>query len=101
VVAQVACRAVMASAQESALESALETAVESVVCVCWVEVHLYLCVSSVSPDILGCHFDKEGICQCDFDEASPGVLLVQPSTCYAQETPHPACFLLRLWCEVS
>jgi hypothetical protein len=77
-VAQVAFRVDMVSAQKSALESALETAEESAVCVCWAEVHLYLCVSSVSLDFLRCHFDKEGIRLFDFDEALPGVLQSQP-----------------------
>jgi hypothetical protein len=100
-VAQVAIQAELASAQELALELALKTHVESVVCLCWAEVHLYLCVSSVSPDILRCHFDKEGIHPFDFEEALPGVLLSQPSPCYALETQHLASFLRGLLREVS
>ena len=33
------------------VDSALESAQESAVCVGWVEVHLYHCVSSVSADV--------------------------------------------------
>jgi hypothetical protein len=98
---QVAFWAEMASAQESALEWALEPAVESAVCIGWAEVRLYLCVSSVPPDFMRCYFTKEDIRPFDFDEALLGVVLLQPSTCYAQETQHPGSSLLRLRCEVS
>jgi len=53
----------------SALESVLESALDSAVCVGWAEVHLFLCVSSVSADSLRCHFDKEGSRASGFDEA--------------------------------
>ena len=53
----------------SALESALESALDSTVCIGWVEVHLFLCVSSTSADSLQCHFSKEGIWASGCDEA--------------------------------
>jgi len=96
-VAQVAFWAEVALVQKSALESA----VESAVCVGWVEVHLFLSMSSVSVDCLPCHEGKEGIHPFDFDEASPGVLLSQPSPFYALETQYPASSLLGLRCGVS
>jgi len=49
--------------------SARESALESAVCICWLEVHLFLCVPSVSVDFLQCHFGKEGIGACGFDAA--------------------------------
>jgi hypothetical protein len=52
-----------------ALELALELALDSAVCVGWAEVHLFLCVSSMSADTLRCHFGKEGIQASGFDEA--------------------------------
>jgi len=39
------------------------------VCVGWAEVHLFLCLSSVSADCLRWHLGKEGIQACGFDEA--------------------------------
>ena len=74
---RVACRAEV----ESALESAL--------CVRRVEVHLFLCVSSVSADYLWCHGGKAGSRTFGFDEALPGVFVSQPPPFYAQETQHP------------
>ena len=85
----------------SALESAMLSAMESAVCIGWAEVHLYLCVSSASVDSLGCHVGKKGIRVSGFDKASPGVLLTQPSPCYAQEAQHPASSLLGPWHVVS
>ena len=79
---RVACRAVV----ESALESAL--------CVGLVEVHLFRCVSSVSADSLRCQFGKEGSRTIGFDEALPGVSVSQPSPFCAEETQHPAPYLL-------
>ena len=76
-------------------------AAESAVCIGWVEVHLYLCISSMSPDFLRFHFAKEGIRRIDLDEASPGVLLSQLSACYAQDTQHPASSLLGLRREIT
>ena len=40
-----------------------------IVCVGRVEVHLFICVSSMSADCLQCHFGKEGIWTCGFDGA--------------------------------
>jgi hypothetical protein len=78
-----------------------ESALESATCVGRVEVHLFLSISSVSADSLRCRFGKEGSQTCGFDEALPGVSVSQPSPCYAQETQHPACSLLRPWHVVS
>ena len=44
------------------------SALESAVCVGWAEVHVH-CASSVSADSVQCHFGKEGIQLCGFDEA--------------------------------
>jgi len=84
----VACRAVV----ESALGSTL--------CVGRVEVHLFRCISSVSVDYLRCHFGKEGSQTFGFDEALPGVSVLQPSPFCAQETQHPASSLLGPRCVV-
>jgi hypothetical protein len=92
-VAQVVFRAEMVSAQGSALESALEKAVESVVCVGWEVVHLHLCISRVSLDCLGCHFDNEGIRPFDFDEVLLGVLLSQLCPCCVLVTQQSGSFL--------
>lgn len=48
--------AVVVSALESDLESPLE-----LVCIGWAEVHLYLCVSSLSQGSLQCDFGNERI----------------------------------------
>jgi len=87
--------------EEVAFQGTVASALVSSVCVTWWQVHLVLCVSSVSADCLGCHWYKEGICPFDFDEALPGVLLLPPSPFYALETQHPVSSLLRLRCEVS
>jgi hypothetical protein len=87
--ARVACRVKV----ESALEAAL--------CVGRVEVHLFLCISSVSADALQCHFGKEGSETFGYDKALRGVFVLQPSPLYAQETQHPACSLLRPWRGIS
>jgi len=73
----------------------VESALESALCVGRVEVHLFLCMSSVSADSLRCHFGKEGSRTFGFDEALPGVFVSQPSPFCAQETSQPASFLLR------
>ena len=83
------CRAVVESAMESAL------------CVGPVEVHLFLCVSSMSADSLRYHFGKEGSRTFGFDEALLGVFVSQPSAFCAQETQHPASSLLGPWWVVS
>jgi len=48
---------------------ALQSALESADCIYWAEVHLFNYVSSVFVDFLQCHFGKEGIWACSFDEA--------------------------------
>jgi hypothetical protein len=48
------------------------------VCDSYMEVHLFLYVSSLSKESLRCHFGKECICPVDFVEASPGVFRLQP-----------------------
>ena len=60
------------------------------------EVHLCLCITSVTADYLLCHFGKEGSRLFDFHESLPGVFLSPPSPCYAQETQLLASPLLRL-----
>jgi len=75
--------------------SDVESALESALCVGRGEVHLFLCVSSVSAHWLRCHFVKEGSRMCGYDEALPGVFVLQPSPFYAQETQHHASSLLR------
>jgi hypothetical protein len=81
----------------SALQSDLESALESAVCVGWSEEYMCLCLSSPSVDSLRYHLCKEGIRACGFDEALAGVLLLQPSSLYAQRTQHPASSLLGPW----
>jgi hypothetical protein len=63
--------------------------------------HLFLCVSSVAAESLQCHFGKEGSRTVGYDEALPGVFVSQPSPVYAQESQHPASFLLGPRCMVS
>jgi len=70
--------------------AAVELALESPLCIGRVEVHLFLCVSSLSAVSLQCHFGKEGSRTFGFDEALPGVFIPQPSPCCAQDTQHPA-----------
>jgi hypothetical protein len=53
----------------SSLESALQSALDCAVSVGSAEVHLCLCVFSVSADSLRSHFGKEGIRACGFDKA--------------------------------
>jgi len=72
----------------------VESALGSAHCVSRVEVHLFLCISSESADSMRCHFGKEGSRTFGFDEALPGVFVLQPSPFYAQETQHPAASLL-------
>jgi len=73
----------------------VELAMESALCVGRVEMHLFLCVSTVSAESLWCHFGKEGSQTFGFDEALPGVFVSHPSHFCAQETQHPTSFLLR------
>jgi hypothetical protein len=72
----------------------VESALDSALCVRWGEVHLFLCVFIVSVDSLQCHFSKEGSPMFGYDEALPGVFVLQPSPLYAQETQHPTSSLL-------
>jgi len=64
-------------------------ALELAVCVRWMEVQLYLFVSSVSEESVRFDFGKEGIRPCHLDKALPVVFLLQPSSFYAQETQNP------------
>jgi hypothetical protein len=73
----------------------VESALESALCVGRVEVHLFFCVSSVLGDSLQWHFRKEGSWTFGFDEALPGVFVLQASPFCTQETQHPASFLVR------
>jgi hypothetical protein len=51
----------------------------------------------MSADSLRCHFGKEGSRAFGYDEALLGVFVSQPSPFYAQETQHPASYLLGPW----
>jgi len=66
-----------------------------------VEVHLSLCITSVSEDFLRCHVGKKGSRLFDFREPLPGVFRSQPSHCSAREIHHPPSSLLGLRREVS
>ena len=55
----------------------VESALESTLCVGRVEVHLFLSMSSVSGDSLRCDVGKEGRRTFGFDEALPGVFVLQ------------------------
>jgi hypothetical protein len=44
----------------------------------------------MSADSLRCHFGKNGSQTFGFDEALPGVFVLQPSPSCAKETEHPA-----------
>jgi len=65
-----------------------------------VEVHLCLCVSSVTADSLLCHFGKQGNHSFDFHYSMPNVFILPPSPLYAQETQLRASSLLGLRHEV-
>jgi len=58
------------------------------------EVHLFLCASSVFADSLLCHFGKEGSHPCGFHERLLGVILSEPPPVYAKETQLPTSSLL-------
>ena len=77
-----------------ACRAEVESALESAHCVGQGEVHLFLCVSSVSADSLRCHFGKEGSRAFGYDEALPGVFASRPSPIYSQESQHPESSLL-------
>jgi hypothetical protein len=55
----------------------------------------------MSADSLRWHFGKEGSRTFGFDEALLGVFVSQPSPFCAQETQHPASFVLGSWRVVS
>jgi hypothetical protein len=59
---------------------------ESAVGVGRVEVHLFLCISSMWADSLWWHFGKEGCQICGVGETLLGVFESQPSPVYAQDT---------------
>jgi hypothetical protein len=63
----------------------VELALELALCDRRVEVHPFLCVSSLSKDSLRCNFGQEGSRIFGFDKALPGVFVSQPSPIYAQE----------------
>jgi hypothetical protein len=77
------------------------SALELAVYVGWVEMHLFICISSVSVDFLRRHFGKECIRPCGFDEALLRVFLSLPSTVYAQNTQQRTFSFLGLQREVS
>jgi hypothetical protein len=64
----------------------VKSALESALCVGRVEVHLFLCIASMSADSLQRHFGKEGSWTFGFDEVLPGVFVLQLSPFCAQET---------------
>jgi hypothetical protein len=66
-----------------------------------VEVHLFLCASSVWVDLLQCALDTEGSGPFDFREPLLAIIQLQPSACCARETLLPSSSLPRLWCGVS
>jgi hypothetical protein len=73
----------------------------SAACIGWVEVHLFLCVCSMSHDSLQCHFAKEGNRPYGVDEAEPGDLLSQSLPFDARENQHLVSILLGFRREVS
>jgi len=66
------------------------------VCVGLVEVHLFLCASTMSVYCMLCHFGYEVRHLFYFNDPTPSVFLSQPSPFYAQEGQHPTSSLLRL-----
>jgi len=72
----------------------MESALVRALCLRLGEVHLFLCISSVSADYKRRHFGKEGSLAFGDDKALLGLFVSQPSPCYAQETQHPASSLL-------
>ena len=59
----------MAHRAEEAFRPVVTSALELALSVGWAEVHLLLCVSSVSVDSVCCHLGELGIRLCGFDEA--------------------------------
>jgi hypothetical protein len=66
-----------------------------------VEVHPWLCISSMSVDSLPCNIGKEVSWPFDSHKPLPGAFTMQPANCYARETKHLASTLLRLRQKVS
>ena len=79
---------------EGAFLTEVALALVSSVCEGGVEVHLFLCGSSMSADSLRCHLGRERIRPFDFDKALLGVFPLQCSPFYALETQHSVSSLL-------
>jgi hypothetical protein len=77
------------------------SALESALCIRWVVMVIFLCVSSMSADSLWCHFGKEASRTSGFNEALPGVFVSPPTPFDAQETQHCATSLVGPRCVVS
>jgi hypothetical protein len=77
-----------------AFQAEVKLALESALCVGPMQVHQFLCVSTVSADSLRCHFCKEGSRTFGFDEALLGIIVSQPSPLHALETEYPDSSLL-------
>ena len=60
------------------------------VCVCLVGVSRLLSTLSISAESVLSHFGKEGSCSYDIHRPLQGVIPLQPSPAYAQESPLPA-----------
>jgi hypothetical protein len=54
------------------------------------EVHMFVCVSSMSADSLSCHFGKEGIQPCGIDKAYLVVVLLQSLSGYERYNQLPS-----------
>ena len=68
----------MAFKAELAFWAEVASALESAVSISRVEMHQFLCVSSMSADSLQCHFGKKSIRPAGFDTEWPGDVLSQP-----------------------
>jgi hypothetical protein len=66
-----------------------------------VELHQFVCASSMTPDSWLYHLGMERSPPVDFYESLPGVLLSQTSPRYTQLTKHLASSLLSLLLKVS
>jgi hypothetical protein len=66
-----------------------------------VELHQFVCASSMTPDSWLYHLGMEGSPPVDFYKSLPGVLLSQTSPRYTQPTKHLASSLLSLLLKVS
>jgi len=94
-------RAALEFRAEVAFQSDVASALDSARCIGRVDVHLFLCVSSVCADFSRCHCGKRGECLCGFHEAWPRIFPSQPSPLYALETHPPTSSLLGLRRELS